>query len=96
MSRTICIQCSLKAMLDGKDAPIFNEDIEQHMAKHHPDPDETLRQRVELERRIAELTDTISLHRLADRLSKEPHDADPGPLLFDPTVRNKRDKKDPQ
>lgn len=51
----ICIQCSLRALVDGKPAPWFNETIEEHMAKHHTDPQVTRAERIDLEQKAAEL-----------------------------------------
>lgn len=51
----LCIQCAMKAMLDGKEAPTFpDETPEQHMAKHHPDPVAAKLERTELEKRLAD------------------------------------------
>jgi hypothetical protein len=50
---TICIQCSMRAMLTGDPAPIFEEEPEAHRTRVHPDLVETQRERRELERALA-------------------------------------------
>lgn len=51
---TICIQCAMRALLDGKPAPTFEETPEAHAARVHPDPEATLRERRDLEARLAQ------------------------------------------
>ena len=51
----VCIQCAMKAMVEGKQPPTFEETNEEHMAKYHPDPAATQRERVELERKAEAL-----------------------------------------
>lgn len=46
----ICIQCSMKAMLEDKPEPTFEETNAQHMLRCHRDPIATQRERHELER----------------------------------------------
>ena len=50
----VCIQCTMKAMLEGKEPPTFFETQEEHMREHHPDPERTKRERIDIERRLAE------------------------------------------
>jgi hypothetical protein len=47
-----CVQCSLKALLDGELPPVFAESPEAHMARVHPDPEATHRERLALEARL--------------------------------------------
>lgn len=49
----MCIQCAMRAIADGKDIPTFEETSEQHVARYHADPGATLRERADLEKRIA-------------------------------------------
>ena len=46
---TACIQCSLRAMVENRKPPVFDETPEAHMARCHPDPEATARERGELE-----------------------------------------------
>lgn len=50
----VCIQCSMRAMLDGKSPPAFDETLEEHMRRCHPDPVATQKERQEMERLMAE------------------------------------------
>jgi uncharacterized short protein YbdD (DUF466 family) len=43
----------MKALLEDKPPPQFNETVEEHMRKHHPDPVATQRERAELEKKLA-------------------------------------------
>jgi hypothetical protein len=52
-----CLQCSLKALLDGREAPIFDETPDAHMTRCHPDPEVTSQERHELERRLQQRSD---------------------------------------
>lgn len=58
----LCIQCALKAMLEGKPTPSFDETMEEHMRKYHPDPEATRKERKELEQKL-----TAKLGGRADR-----------------------------
>ena len=49
-----CIQCSLKALAEGRKPETFDETAEEHMKRMHPDPVATTRERVELERQLAD------------------------------------------
>lgn len=49
---TICIQCSLRALLAGEQCPVFNESPEAHQRLCHPDLTETARERRDLERQL--------------------------------------------
>lgn len=51
--RTICVQCMLKATVEGKPVPIFNEDPVTHTLRVHGDLSATAREREELERQLA-------------------------------------------
>lgn len=52
----ICIQCAMRALLDGKPAPVFPDDPVEHMRQYHPDPAKTAQERhlmeIELHRRL--------------------------------------------
>ena len=45
----VCVQCSMRALVNETPVPTFDETPEQHAARCHPDPVETLRERKELE-----------------------------------------------
>lgn len=49
---TVCIQCSLKALAEGRTVEFFDEEPEEHRLRVHPDPAATQRERVELEQRV--------------------------------------------
>lgn len=51
----VCVQCALKAIVAGEAPPLFFEPIEEHMRKHHPDPEATARERRELERKLEQM-----------------------------------------
>lgn len=51
---TVCIQCSMRAMLKDETPPTFTETMEEHMRRVHPDPQATQAERRELERLLAE------------------------------------------
>jgi hypothetical protein len=51
---TICLQCAMKALLDGKPQQVFDETVEAHMRRAHPDPLGAKRERRWLERRLRE------------------------------------------
>lgn len=44
----------MKALLEDRQPPVFEESEEDHMRRCHPDPAATKRERIELERRLAE------------------------------------------
>jgi hypothetical protein len=49
----VCIQCAMRAILDGNPPPRFeNEDPIAHMREFHPDPVATQREREEMEREL--------------------------------------------
>jgi hypothetical protein len=50
---TICIQCSMRALLNDEVAPIFDETDVEHMRRVHPDPVATRNERRELEQKLA-------------------------------------------
>ena len=50
---TMCIQCAMKALLEGKTPEHFDEEPEAHMRRVHPDPEATQRERQELERALS-------------------------------------------
>jgi hypothetical protein len=52
-----CIQCSMKALVEGKGVPWFVESPEEHMQRCHPDPEATQRERKELEAKLKEMQD---------------------------------------
>ena len=51
---TVCIQCAMRAMLDNKTVPVFEETEIEHMNRVHSDPVATKAERLELEKRLAE------------------------------------------
>ena len=50
---TICLQCSMKALLAGQQPPTFDEEPDVHQKRVHPDLEETLRERRPLELQLA-------------------------------------------
>lgn len=54
MTPLVCLQCSMKAMLAGEPAPVFDETPEAHMLRCHPDPYQTYRERQMLEQQLYE------------------------------------------
>lgn len=51
---TICLHCSLRSFVDDRVSPVFEESIENHMARVHPDPAATRIERNALEREAYE------------------------------------------
>lgn len=49
---TICLQCSMRALVNGEPSPTFEETPTEHMARVHPDPLQTQRERIEVERAL--------------------------------------------
>ena len=49
----LCAQCSLRAFVEGRPQEVFDETVWVHLARVHPDPVRTQRERLELDR-IAE------------------------------------------
>lgn len=49
-----CIDCSMQALADGKPVPYFYETVEEHMARVHPDLEQTRLNREKLERQLRE------------------------------------------
>lgn len=45
---TICFQCALKAMVEGKPTPTFAEMPDEHVRRVHPDAAAASRERAEL------------------------------------------------
>ena len=50
----VCVQCAMKAMVEGKPSPTFDETWDVHMQHFHPDPIATQQERMDLERLLAE------------------------------------------
>ena len=50
---TVCIQCSMRALLNDEPLPSFNETPEQHQHRVHHDLIATNNERRELERQLA-------------------------------------------
>ena len=46
---TVCMHCSIRALLAGEPVPAFEETADAHMARLHADRDATQRERAELE-----------------------------------------------
>lgn len=53
--RTVCLQCSMRAIVEGKDVPIFNEHPLVHMAQFHADPEQVRREREELSVKLEQM-----------------------------------------
>lgn len=49
---TMCIQCSMLALVEGREPPIFDETPDEHQRRVHPDLIATQRERRDLERRL--------------------------------------------
>jgi hypothetical protein len=53
-----CIQCAMKGMVENKpswkETGAFDETMEAHMARCHPDPKATQLERIELQKKLAE------------------------------------------
>lgn len=47
---TLCIQCAMEAAIADQPYLGHNESTEEHLRKHHPNPEETHRRRRELEK----------------------------------------------
>jgi len=45
----------MKAIVNGEEPPVFDEDPAAHLARCHPDPDACLAERKELERRLSQM-----------------------------------------
>jgi hypothetical protein len=52
----ICIQCAMRAMLNGEPSPSFDETPTQHLRRLHPDPVATEIERREMERQLSDET----------------------------------------
>lgn len=48
----MCIQCAMRALLNGEPTPTFDQTAHEHMAQYHPDPEAALKERGELEQRL--------------------------------------------
>lgn len=59
----ICIQCSLRAFVQGEKSPIFEESREEHMRLFHPDPVATERERIELEEKLLKMIPPLGGNR---------------------------------
>ena len=44
----VCIQCSMRALLNDEPPPAFDETMEEHIRKFHPDPVATKIERCKL------------------------------------------------
>jgi hypothetical protein len=51
---TICAHCALKAALKGQTPEPFAEGPDEHLARVHPDPEQTMRERDDLQRQFDE------------------------------------------
>lgn len=49
----VCIQCAMRALLDGKEVPRFEEDPVAHMVAYHPDPVKTQEERRQMEQELS-------------------------------------------
>ena len=52
---TLCIHCALRALVEGEVPGAVEDTPEAHLARVHPDPEATRRERADLERRAADL-----------------------------------------
>lgn len=50
----VCIQCALKAFVEGTPTQVFQETMVEHMARYHPDLEQTRLERQDLERAAEE------------------------------------------
>jgi hypothetical protein len=50
----VCVQCSMRTLLKGESSPVFDETLEAHMARCHPDLAATQQERKGLEQKLAE------------------------------------------
>ena len=50
---TICIQCSLRAILNDEPLPVFNETEAEHILRCHPNLGKAREERWEIERQLA-------------------------------------------
>jgi hypothetical protein len=55
MSPTICIQCNLRAFVEGRSPVVHEETIAEHMERHHPSLVQARKERAELARRAQEI-----------------------------------------
>ena len=53
--QTLCAQCAMRAIVEGKEPPVFNEEPAEHLARCHPDPEATQAERADLERRLSQM-----------------------------------------
>lgn len=51
---TLCIQCAMRAILEDRQPPVFEETPEEHRARVHPNLEDTRHEREELERRLVQ------------------------------------------
>lgn len=51
---TLCVQCAMRAILEDRKPPVFEETPEEHARRVHPDQEETQHEREELERRLVQ------------------------------------------
>lgn len=51
----MCIQCAMKALVENRPVPIFNEEPDVHTRLYHSDAEATRLERLELERKLEEL-----------------------------------------
>lgn len=49
---TVCISCAIRALLHDEPSPVFDETPEAHQRRVHPNLQETLRERRDLERAL--------------------------------------------
>lgn len=50
----VCIQCALRAYVEGTPTPTFDESMVEHMARYHPNLEQTRLEREDLERAAEE------------------------------------------
>lgn len=51
----MCMQCAMKAIVEGREPATTDESVEEHMARVHPDPEACQREREQLEAKLTEI-----------------------------------------
>lgn len=49
----VCLQCAMKALVEGREEAAIEETVEAHMARRHPDPVACHAEREDLEDKLA-------------------------------------------
>ncbi len=56
----ICVNCTLRAIVEGREPPKFDHSPEEHLRLYHPDPYAATRERRDLERELLRRLDDQS------------------------------------